>query len=118
MVCTECSTPLTGRQTKFCSRKCQNASTNTRHQSYQLQQERGKRRKLEAIKRFGGCCEHCGYSENWAVLSFHHYRDKSFGLDLRAFSNHSQAVLDAELSKCELLCMNCHTAHHNPDCKM
>jgi hypothetical protein len=39
--CTICQAMLTGRQTKFCSRGCKNASTNNKHQNYISQQHRG-----------------------------------------------------------------------------
>lgn len=118
MICTQCSEPLTGRQTKYCSQQCKYKSANIKHQNYTKQQERGRTRKLDAINRFGGKCQKCGYNKNWAVLSFHHTKEKVIGLDLRAFSNYSETTLNLELEKCELLCMNCHTEYHHPECSI
>lgn len=118
MNCIICTTELTGRQKKFCSRKCTNRDTNLRNQNYEAQQARGLRRKLQAVKDRGGACTQCGYSKNLSCLSFHHRSDKSFGLDIRKFSNCSQRRLDAELEKCDLLCVRCHTEHHNPNLEM
>ena len=71
-VCVVCRSILTGRQTKFCSRRCKNASTNNRHQNYVSQQRRGRRRRQSLIRHKGGCCERCGYDRNEAALAFHH----------------------------------------------
>lgn len=116
MNCTICGTELTGKQTKFCSKSCKFKDQNTKNQNYAKQQERGKLRKLAAIERFGGCCKNCGYSRNWAALAFHHKEGKDFGLDLRSFSNNSLEKINLELEKCELLCHNCHSEFHNPQC--
>ena len=119
MKCTVCDTKeLTGLQTKFCSRTCKNKSHNVKAQNYAAQQLRGKTRKLKAIADMGGCCSVCGYDKNYASLVFHHVKDKEFGIDLRQFSNRTQVVLDAELEKCILMCHNCHTEHHNPECEI
>ena len=41
---------------KFCSRKCKNQNTNTKHQNYQAQQERGLKNRLHLIKLKGNKC--------------------------------------------------------------
>ena len=116
-VCLVCRAKLAGRQTKFCSRRCKNASTNNRHQNYVSQQRRGRRRRQSLIRHKGGRCERCGYDRNEAALAFHHLdrAAKSFPVDLRNCSNTSWAVLVAEARKCLLLCLNCHAEIHNPD---
>ena len=115
--CVVCLLPLNGRQTKFCSRKCKNADTNNRHQSYLCQQARGLRRKRELVAERGGRCEICGYDRNLAALVWHHIdpASKSFELDLRAMSNRGVTALRAEFQKCQLLCANCHAEIHHPD---
>lgn len=117
MNCEICATKLAGRQRKYCSQRCKFRSQNIRNQNYEKQKERAETRKKEAIRQFGGECQECGYSKNYAVLSFHHARGvKSFGLDSRAFSNLSQKKIDTELEKCDLLCIRCHGELHHPGC--
>lgn len=113
--CIVCDNKLTGLQTKFCSNSCKHRSTNNKHNNYQKQQARGKKRKLRALEKFGGKCQICGYSKNIAALTFHHLNpnDKSISLDMRSFSNNSLKKLEKEINKCILLCMNCHTEIHN-----
>ena len=65
-------------------------------------------------------CEDCGYDRNFAALEFHHTdpTTKNFQLDLRSLSNRKWASILAEMEKCVLLCSNCHSERHNPDCGM
>jgi len=118
MLCTICKTKLQGRQTKFCSRTCKNKCGNNSHQSYSAQQIRGRQRKIELVKLFGGQCEKCGYGRNFAALEFHHLepKSKSFQLDLRSLSNRKWSAIIEEGKKCALLCSNCHAELHNPEC--
>ena len=44
-------------------------------------------------------CVRCGYDENFSALDFHHGR-----VDM---------ILTEIMSKCEILCSNCHRVHHN-----
>src|SRR5947209_10993416 len=105
--CLVCEATLIGRQTKFCSRRCKNASTNNKHQNYVSQQQRGRKRRLLLIQGKGGRCERCGYSRNNAALAFHHLDTaaKSFPIDLRSCSNTSWDALLKEAQKCLLLCL-------------
>ena len=115
-ICVECGISLSGRQSKFCSRRCKNSSTNSRNQSYAAQQARGLRRKVRLVRMMGRSCGKCGYSGNLAALEFHHSdpASKAFSLDLRSLSNRNWQAVVAEAGKCELLCSNCHKEHHNP----
>jgi hypothetical protein len=115
--CFTCEAQLNGRQRKFCSRKCHNRYGNTKHQNYNCQQKRGVERKIKLVKMFGGKCKECGYSKNYAALTFHHKDPslKSFPLDLRNCSNTKWSTLLEESKKCELLCVRCHIELHNPN---
>lgn len=114
--CIVCGKSLTGRQKKFCSIGCKNVA----HQGYERQHARGVERKLVLVKMLGGECGACGYKKNLAALSFHHVNseEKEHKLDMRHLSNRTwQAVLD-EVSKCILLCANCHMEEHYPNLEM
>ncbi len=119
-VCLQCRKILSGRQSKYCSRQCKNIYLNQSLQSYEAQQVRGRRRKLELIKLQGNKCGVCGYDQNYAALEFHHKVpiEKLFQLDLRSLSNRSWDAILKEAKKCQLLCSNCHAEHYNPDCRL
>ncbi len=112
ITCVKCDKPLRGKQTMFCSISCKNYF----HQSYQAQQARGLERKISLIQILGGKCSVCGYKNNSSALHLHHSNpnEKTFGLDLRSLSNRKQSVIDEEISKCILICSNCHAELHNP----
>lgn len=117
LYCKVCEKGLTGRQKKFCSKECKNATTNKKHQNYQSQQTRGAERKKRLVRMSGGGCNICGYNKNYAALTFHHLKseEKEFGLDLRSLSNNSWKRILQEYVKCQLLCHNCHAEIHHPD---
>lgn len=88
--------------------------------NYKLQKQREIKRKYEAIVARGCKCEICGYSKNISAFEFHHLNanEKEYQLDSRHFSNTSIEKLEQELSKCILLCANCHREVHYPDLNM
>ena len=118
MECLVCAKELTGRQRKYCSRRCKNHAGNQSFQSYVAQQAKGRKRKIDLVKRFDGRCKHCGYDRNYSALEFHHLdpETKSFQLDLRARSNRKWEAVLEDAEKCVLLCSNCHAELHNPEC--
>lgn len=69
--------------------------------------------KLKAIKLLGGKCVECG-NDDWEVLTFHHKGDKDFTF-ASSWGNQEWQILEEELSKCEILCSNCHLKHHRKD---
>lgn len=79
--------------------------------------ERRRTLKTECVQSMGGKCSRCGYNEFVSGLDFHHLGDKENAVaDLitkAATGNGKEKVkLMAELSKCILLCRNCHSAYH------
>jgi actin-related protein len=115
--CEVCQNLLTGNQRNFCSVKCRMKTTNFKHQVYTSQQSRGLERKRKLIEMCGGSCVDCGYKKNISALEFHHLdpNKKSFGIDLRQCSCTKWEKLVEEVSKCVLICANCHRERHNPD---
>lgn len=73
-----------------------------------------KQRILTLINKYN--CEECGYSgENIGSLSFHHYTGEKLFNIADYYSRHKCATicdLEDELSKCKLLCRNCHAMEH------
>lgn len=77
--------------------------------------ERWKQRKIKYVQQLGGKCQNCGLqlnSHNASVFEFHHIdpSEKEFTwTKLRLFSD---SRIQEELSKCKLLCANCHRLAH------
>ena len=115
--CEICKKHLTGMQLKFCGKSCRAKATyHNQPNTNENQKKRGIKRKLYVIKEKGGACQKCGYNKNIAALSFHHRNpeEKTFGLDIRKFSNTNMESLKLEADKCDLLCSNCHMEEHHP----
>lgn len=78
--------------------------------------ERWKQRKIKYIKYLGGKCSKCGLelnSTNFSIFDFHHTNPNTkeyVWTKLRLFSDDR---IIRELSKCELLCANCHRLVHS-----
>lgn len=68
------------------------------------------RAKAAAIELLGGKCSSCGWHGNQAALQFHHLKGKDFTIGNVA--NKSWDSIKKEISKCILLCANCHAIEH------
>lgn len=124
--CVCCGIDLLGNQLKFCSSGCKisyyykqspykySLKTNDR------QKRVSKERKLKLIEMKGGGCQSCGYNKNISALSFHHRNpeNKTYGIDSRKLSNTTWESILIEVEKCDLLCLNCHAEHHNPNMEL
>lgn len=74
------------------------------------------RRSLIDLK--GGHCKVCNLKSNINdVYAFHHIdpKTKAFNIDARVCNGYKYERLLEEVSKCDLLCHNCHTEIHNPE---
>ncbi len=85
---------------------------------HDLQKQRCLDRKRQAIQLLGGKCCDCGYNKNHAALEFHHLDPKVKSEDWKRLRSKSWPTVVAELSKCVLLCRNCHAERHWPDCQL
>lgn len=99
-----CETPLSGRQTKYCSRRCQ---VNV---AVAAQRRKNKRRLTD---HFGGQCVLCGYNRCQDALEFHHKDEsvKEFGISVTG-KTYGMDRMIAEAEKCLLVCANCHREIH------
>src|SRR5437764_3451277 len=70
---------------------------------------RRRRVKEILVSESGGCCRRCGFAEHQAALQFHHLdpATKAFSLSAQGVTR-SLAKARAEVTKCILLCANCH----------
>lgn len=66
------------------------------------------RNKLAAVAYLGGKCSRCGYGNPWS-LHFHHPKQKDFEI---GSASSSWQTIKEEISRCTLLCANCHGEEH------
>lgn len=66
-------------------------------------------KKIRAIELLGGKCSRCDAYEHY-VLEFHHLRDKDDRIS--ALIKLRWSKIQSEISKCVLLCVNCHREEH------
>lgn len=79
------------------------------------QRERAQNFKKKAIEFCGNVCAHCGGSFPPAVYDFHHTNPEEKEVNISKIMSHSWESIVVELSKCVLLCSNCHRIEHNKD---
>ena len=71
------------------------------------------RKYVQDIKKRSKCAI-CGDSR-WYVLDFHHTTNKAFNISQQIRRNCSFEYLKKEISKCIILCANCHRELHYMD---
>lgn len=75
-----------------------------------------KQRKIQAIEKFNGICLKCGCDlrHNIGMATFHHIDNINWQKkeNLAHLWLNSEEVRETELSKCMLLCKECHTQLH------
>lgn len=85
--------------------RARNTRPDVREYNRRRRVERVEKHRTILIERLGGCCEHCGATDN---LEFNHRHpgDKSFSVTLKL--NGPLDVVMMESDKCQLLCSDCH----------
>lgn len=78
------------------------------------EQEHDSRRYYKIItEHFGSMsCMRCGYNKCVAALDLHHINPDEKEYGVAKMRNYSKDKIVAELSKCLLLCANCHREEH------
>jgi len=73
--------------------------------------KRSRGTKIKCVEYLGGKCLLCGYSEHLSALQFHHVDPelKTLTISSKISNGWSFGRLEDELSKCVLLCANCHS---------
>lgn len=101
--------------------RCKECTVKTNAERYQRGRqviaERRQALKKECVALLGGKCSRCAYCEFVSSLDFHHLSDKEHDIAaLITKSSHGNRkqhdILMEEISKCILLCSNCHSAFH------
>ena len=65
---------------------------------------------LARIKLYYGC-QICGYKEHPSALTFDHIDPDTKALNLSNYGSHGWPAIIDEVSKCRVLCANCHNIH-------
>ena len=108
--CTKCNKEKT--ENNFYNKKGRKSSSYCKDCFNQYCMKRWKKRKIEVVNDMGGCCSKCGYSKCIAALELHHIDDSTKQYEWSKMRQLSESKLKNELSKCILLCANCHRELH------
>ena len=57
-------------------------------------------------------CANCGYDRCFGAIEFHHINPKSKSKCVKTMTNRPEEELRKELSKCVMVCANCHREVH------
>ena len=109
-VCVICGKELNGRQIKYCSIKCLKKNKWIKRNS--VRRERTKKFRLNYKK--NKSCILCGWNKHTEILQFHH-KEKSDKIKRSISHMLTWKQLKKEISKCVLLCPNCHFWLHYED---
>lgn len=115
--CLMCENFILIGERKYCSKVCSKKAVRNNKFGYQKMRQlsdNGLKKKLVSLA--GDRCQSCGYNKNYASLQFHHIdpKQKSFCLSGQNIRRFSWEKTIKEMTKCLLLCANCHFELHNP----
>lgn len=101
--------------------RCPSCRKTHSHREYRTKPRRSTKDVKEALlQQFGAACSRCGYDEFHSALEFHHRNPKQKDSKVSQLvsrycttpSDDNWSKLVAECVKCDVLCSNCHQAHH------
>lgn len=82
----------------------------------EFNRERRLRNKFRAIEKLGSCCSRCMvHYKDMDVYDFHHVGEEKKLNKLGVMWSYSWKRIKEELSKCVLLCANCHRIIHKEE---
>ena len=98
-----------------CQLLCHNCHMEHHHLDIDSRHQKNKKFYLEIKGTIS--CERCGYDRSKSALEFHHTKNKLFKIsslnkELKNIGDVENFIID-EISKCEVLCTNCHIYHHS-----
>lgn len=70
-------------------------------------------KKRRIVEFLGGCCGRCGYDRSLRALHVHHRDPSQKDPTWKQLRYRTFEAVREELSKCELLCANCHAEEHD-----
>lgn len=126
--CKVCGKEVTAKDKRIvhCSKKCGSVSSGNKLRTGKdpekirisnRNRKNRQRRKLKqkAVDYLGGKCLLCGYNKNIKALEFHHKDPKHKDFSISEASNKGMGweKVKKELSKCDLVCANCHREIHD-----
>jgi 5-methylcytosine-specific restriction endonuclease McrA len=68
--------------------------------------------RFKIVEYMGGKCVKCGYDKTYRALHAHHINPAEKGFNISGAHARSWEAIKTELSKCILLCANCHSEIH------
>lgn len=81
--------------------------------SYEYVQKSRTNRKLDMVYVMGGYCQCCGYHRDVHALEFHHINPAEKDFSFNKAESIGWETIRNELSKCILVCANCHREIHS-----
>lgn len=107
-----CSQGVTGTCRKCSAVRVRGWYSANRKRRQELQNNLNQKRKQEMVDAFGGICLDCKLSFPICVFEFHHLDPKGKDANPSKALSWSKERRDRELSKCVMLCSNCHKIRH------
>jgi len=103
-------------QRTYQCRDCRNKQTSLynkqrRWPRSQKENEKNRDRKAQLVKHFGGVCHDCKQSFPDCVFDFHHLDPAQKDIKISLLRRLNEKLW-AEISKCIMLCSNCHRIRH------